>query len=413
MRHTIKNRSLILALVFFGILISYVDRGNLSIATPALMREFRLSTSAMGYLLSAFFWTYGLFQLPAGFVVDRLGIRRAYLTAFLLWSLSSAAIALSPNVQTIFGLRLLLGLAESVGPLASLAFIRLAYSEQERGLPVSIYIAGQTIGPACGALLGTTLIATAGWRVMFAATGLGALAWLPLWFYFAPRSDVQISSSDKPPTAALAIQWRGLLTGAPFWCMSGCVLLFSYYWYFLLTWIPTYLNLSRGFSLIAMGRVLALPLFTMAPVNIAVNWLADRAVANSGKAVPVRLRLTAAGFLGASAILLAPRVAGHGALLGLLVVSVCSFGVGSTNFWALVQSMSPGALAARVIAYFNTLSQVAGALAPIVTGYTLGPTKNFSLAIALAGGSVLLAAGLLLITRSSGILDLKKRFGAY
>ena len=150
----------------------------------------------------------------------------------------------------------------------------------------------------------------------------------------------------------------------------------------------------------------------MAPVNIAVGWLADRVIAHAGKPVAVRLRLTTLGFLGASAILLAPRVTGHSALIGLLVVSVCSFGIGSSNFWALVQSMSPGALAARVIAYFNTLSQVAGALAPIVTGYTLGPSKNFSLAIALAGCSVLLAAGLLLLTRSGGILDLKKRFGA-
>ena len=271
----IKNRSLILALVFFGILISYVDRGNLSIAAPALMREFSLSTSAMGYLLSAFFWTYGLFQLPSGLVVDRLGIRRAYFAAFLLWSLSSASIALSPNVQTIFGLRLLLGLAESVGPLASLAFIRLAYAEQERGLPVSIYIAGQTVGPACGALLGSTLIATAGWRVMFAVTGLGALAWLPLWFYFAPRSDVQTRSSPEPAAGALTIDWRNLLTGAPFWCMSGCVLFFSYYWYFLLTWIPTYLNLSRGFSLIAMGRVLAIPLFHHGACQHR-RWLARR-----------------------------------------------------------------------------------------------------------------------------------------
>ncbi|MGH9626085.1 MAG: MFS transporter, partial [Bryobacteraceae bacterium] len=76
---------MLLALIFAGILISYVDRGNLSIAAATIMRDFRLPPASMGVLLSAFFWTYGAFQIPAGFLVDRLGIRRTYAAAFLIW----------------------------------------------------------------------------------------------------------------------------------------------------------------------------------------------------------------------------------------------------------------------------------------------------------------------------------------
>ncbi len=366
------------------------------------MRDFNLSTRTMGFLLSAFFWTYGAFQLPAGLLIDRLGVRYSYFFAFLLWSLASASLALSRNVQTIFALRLLLGLAESVGPLASLAFIRHAFSEQERGFPVATYIAGQTIGPACGALLGTTLLAAAGWRVMFAATGLGALVWLPFWFSFAKikeNSGTQIPAS-RPPKAW---DWSAILSSRSFWAMSLCVFLFSYYWYFLLTWIPTYLAVSRGFPIVTMGRILSIPLFIMAPVNILVGWLADKAIAHNRRPIKVRMGIAIAGFFGASAILLLGRASDRNSVLAVLTVSVCCFGVGSANFWTLVQHLAPPQLTARVIGYFNTLSQVAGAAAPIITGYTLGPGKNFSVAISLAGLSAIASSCLLLAAGERGI----------
>ncbi len=370
------------------------------------MREFGLSASVMGLLLSAFFWTYGAFQLPAGWAVDRLGIRRSYFVAFLLWSLASASMALSQNAQSMFGLRLLLGVAESVGPLASLAFIRLAFSEEERGLPVSIYIAGQTIGPACGALIGSSVIATAGWRVLFAATGLIALLWLPLWWYFARLSGPKLAKT----TERVDWKWSAIFSSRAFWAMSFCVFLFSYFWYFLLTWIPTYLNVSRGFPMIEMGRILSVPLFIMAPVNIAIGWLADRAIRRNQNALRVRVGIAIAGFLGATLILLLVHVQSRRSVLLVLILSVCSFGAASTNFWAIVQHIAPAAFTARLIAYFNTLSQVAGALAPIVTGYTLGPAKNFTVAISLAGVSALSAALLLVVTGPQSIQTLKSNF---
>ena len=176
----------VLALVFFGIVISYIDRGNLSIAAPSIMADFRIAPATMGVLLSAFFWTYGLFQVPAGVLVDRFGIRRAYAGAFFLWSLASASIALSRGTRDIIGLRMLLGLAESIGPLASIAFIRRNFAGKNQGLPTSIYIAGQNVGPALGALAGALLVDQFGWRLMFAITGLGALIWLPFWWYAVP-----------------------------------------------------------------------------------------------------------------------------------------------------------------------------------------------------------------------------------
>ncbi len=371
------------------------------------MHDFALSTGAMGLLLSAFFWTYGAFQLPAGLIVDRFGVRQSYFVAFLVWSLASAATALSPNTQTIFSLRLLLGVAESVGPLASLAFIRHAFSERERGFPVATYIAGQTVGPACGALLGSTLLATAGWRVMFAVTGLGALLWLPFWLAFARLGPNRVQRAIIPAKSP-GWTWRDILSNRACLAMSGCVFLFSYYWYFLLTWIPTYLNVSRGLPVLTMGRVLSLPLFIMAPVNIAVGWLADKAIARYGYALNIRIALAITGFFAAGTILMLPRATGNVSVLAILTASACSFGFASANFWTVVQYVAPAHLTARVIACFNTLSQLAGAAAPVITGYTLGPKKSFSLAIALAGLSTVAASCLLFATGARGVQGMKR-----
>src|ERR1700687_3939665 len=130
-----RGRWVVVALIFSGILISYIDRGNLGIAAPSIMREFQFAPSAMGVLLSAFFWTYAAFQIPSGAIVDRFGIRLVYALAFLLWSLASAGLGLSRALTDMLLLRMLLGLAESVGPIASLSFIRRNFAGAEVGLP--------------------------------------------------------------------------------------------------------------------------------------------------------------------------------------------------------------------------------------------------------------------------------------
>jgi MFS family permease len=276
-------------------------------------------------------------------------------------------------------------------------------------LPVAIYIAGQNIGPACGALLGTKILATAGWRLLFAVTGLGALLWAPFWLYFARFETTNL----KPVTeTATKHNWSAILASPALWSISSAVFFFSYYWYFVLTWVPTYLNLARGLPLETMGKILFVPLFVMAPVNIAVGLLADRIIARNGRALHVRLWFAATGFAGAGAILFLQHVQAQAAILAVLIFSTSSFGIGSSSFWALVQHLAPPYLTARVIGYFNTLSQLAGAVAPIITGYTLGPEKNFEIAILLAGASTVFASCILLATRPRRAGDFRTRLEA-
>ncbi len=386
-----NRRWLVLGLVFLGILVSYVDRSNLSIAAESIMRDLALKPESMGLLLSAFFWTYGLCQIPAGLLIDRFGVRNVYAIAFLIWSLASASIAISHTQSDILLSRLVLGFAESVGPLASLAFIRTNFAPRENGLPVGIYISGQTLGPACGALLGTSLLASFGWRAMFAVTGLGALLWVPAWLAFAPAGKIE-SQRDTGPWP-----WRIILSSPSVWAMSTCVFFFSYYWYFLLTWMPAYITSSRGFSNLGMGRVLFVPLATMAVTNALFGRIADLLIKKTRSLFWVRIWFAAFGLLGASSLLLLNTTTEKDAVLPILLVSVCSFGIVSSNYWTIAQNVVPPGKAGRAIGYLNTMSQMGGAAAPYITGITLGPHKNFSFSIIIAGVCPLVAFALLML----------------
>ncbi|HWB95886.1 MAG TPA: MFS transporter, partial [Bryobacteraceae bacterium] len=297
------RRQSVVGLIFLGILISYIDRGNLSIAAASMMRDFQLSPAAMGTLLSAFFWTYAAFQIPAGAIVDRFGIRRTYAAAFLLWSVASASIALARSMTDVVWLRMLLGMAEAVGPIASLSYIRQNFAGKEQGVPTSIYIAGQNIGPALGALLGTLLIDSLGWRLMFAVTGLVPLAWLPFWLWLVPAKRPEPAPAGPVQEVAEVPYhrpWGAVVASPAFWAMTLCIFLSSYYWYFVLTWVPAFLTMSRGFTNLEMGRILSIPLFVMAVCNVGAGFVADRLIQRIGSVFRVRVMFCALGYLCAS-----------------------------------------------------------------------------------------------------------------
>jgi MFS family permease len=283
-----------------------------------------------------------------------------------------------------------------------MAFIRNNFAGKDQGLPTSIYIAGQNIGPALGALLGSILLDRFGWRTMFALTGLGALIWLPCWLLAVPPDAARSATAPEDLPAHHQGAWRLLLSGRTFWAMSLCILLSSYYWYFVLTWVPSYLALSRGFSTRGMGRVIFTALFTMAAVNVVAGFAADKLAVRRG-VFPVRLTFAVAGYVGTAAVLLLLVVPDRAWVVPVLTFSMCATGIGNSNFWAISQHVPPRNTVGRSVGYLNTLSQISGAAAPVVTGWILGPSKHFAPAILVAGICPVFAAVCLIVTGSRGL----------
>ena len=405
-----RRRWPVVGMLFAGMLISYVDRGILSIAAVPLMKDFGMSPAAAGALLSAFFWTYSTLQVPAGFLVDRFGIKWTYAIGFAFWSLASAAVGFASSLSQILSLRVLLGAGEAVAHPASVTFIRQNFKEKEQGIPTAIYVSGMTLGPAVGALLGATVLTRFGWRPLFLITGLGALVWLIPWLILAPsRGAAAVPAEPEQPREPFP--WRMLIKLPAFWGLTIGAFFYSYYSFFLLTWLPSYLVMERGYSFLRMGLFTAIPYVGTVFVSFASARIADRWIARGGRPVYVRKMFVAGGFLTGSTILLLPHFHSPSAVLGILMSSLLGTGLASSNYWALTQAISPRALVGRVTGYQNSIASLAGLTAPVITGLVVGKTKSFDLAILFAGGSLLVGlASYLILLRESDIQKFQSRF---
>jgi ACS family D-galactonate transporter-like MFS transporter len=308
-------------------------------------------------------------------------------------------------------LRLVLGFAETVAHPASIGFIQRNFRGAEQGLPTSIYLAGMQVGPALGALLGSWLLQSGGWRWLFVVTGLGACVWLVPWLALVPAESRYKSMQRSIYMATAPSFWFRLFTTP---LVAGVLLgafFYSYYWFFCLTWLPSYLVIARGFSFLKMGTFTALPLTGMAIVSIFSARVADRIIARIDRPLLVRKAFVVSGFVLGSSILALPLLVSSFAVLTVMLSSSVGIGIASANFWAIVQIISPQAMIGRVIGVQNTIASVAGICAPLVTGLLVDRMKRFDLAIVVAGLSLLLAAACFaFLVREKDAQELHRRF---
>ncbi len=405
-----ERRGTVVLLLFLGMLINYIDRGNLSIAAVPMMKDLGLSTAAMGGLLSAFFWTYAALQLPAGFLVDRFGFKWTYAGAFLLWSLASAGVGLARTFPELFALRLLLGVGEAIAPAASLAYIKRQFREEEQGFPTGVYVAGMMAGPAIGAMLGAALLERFGWRPLFVLTGLVSCLWIVPWLMFAPTSEAHTGERVKPAASA-PFPWREVLRSPATWGLTIGAFFYSYFWYFCITWLPSYLLIAHSLSFLQMGSYMAGPLVCMGIMSVVCGRLADGVIRRTGRPLWVRRLFVTVGCVFASTVGLMVVFQSSAAALGILLFALTGLGAAAGNYWALTQVVTPAPLIGRVIGYQNTVAQLAGIAAPIVTGMLLGPARDFRWPVIITALSPLIAIAAINLTMTERtIARLRSRF---
>jgi MFS family permease len=365
----------IVVLLCLGMVIAYIDRTSLSvaIAVPEFKAHFGLSDSQRGLLNSAFFWSYALLQVPAGWIVDRFGVKFPYAIGFLFWSLLAALTGLSETLAQLFTLRLLLGAGESIVAPSSLRWIRMNVGEEHRGLAMGIYMAGTKIGPAVGAPIAAFLIAGYGWRTMFFVTGLACLVWLIPWLLLVnndkPTPAAKASSAAAPfwPLFRLRSIW-GILTGT---FAYGCFLYFS------ITWLPAYFKEHLNVPLQLMGIYTMFSFSGMALTTIASGWFADRLIRRGGDPISVRKRFTILGLLLAATEVFGAFTDDPSRALFFAVFSLGGLGIATANYWALTQTVVPGGAIGRIGGLQNTASNLAGVAAPIFTGWLIQNTGSY------------------------------------
>ncbi len=370
----------IVCLLSAGMIIAYVDRANISVAlaSSGFKALFDLTDHDRGLLNSAFFWSYALLQIPAGFVVDRFGVKRPYLIAFLFWSLISAGTALAGTFAQLLTLRLLLGVGEALVTPASLRWIRYNIEENRRGTAVGIYMAGTKFGPALGAYLAAFLIQHYGWREMFAILGLGCLLWLIPWHILVRDDDRELEAAAAAQSTHASIAFGDLLKTPLIWGVLLGTFCYNYFVFFSMTWLPAYFVERRGLSLSSMGLYTAFSFGGMASVAIIAGWLADRMIARGADAVRVRKGFTIAGFIVASTEVFGALSSSTQVALFFAVVSLAGLGLATANYWALTQTLVPGASIGRISGAQNCASNLSGIAAPLLTGWLKQATGTYA-----------------------------------
>ncbi len=383
-----RAEKILLALLVLSMFINYADRGNLSIAAPLLETELSLTPAQLGSLLGSFFWTYALFQLfgIAGWLADRFPVGLVIAAGFFVWSSATAVTGVVSGFTGLFIMRLLLGAGESVAYPCYAKILATDFPEHHRGLANSLLDAGSKMGPALGTLLGGLLVARLGWRVFFIALGIGGLVWLIPWFRNMPRHHSSaIYRNESSPSVLQILSVRSA------WGSFLGLFCANYFWFFLLTWLPTYLVKARGFSMDGMATVGFVAYFAIAGATVVAGWTSDRMI-RSGQTARVRKRFVVAG-LTFSTIILPVAVVQNGVLsIALLFAACTAFGVFASNHWAITQTLAGPLAAGRWTSLQNGVGNLAGIAAPWVTGEVVQATGSFHLAFVVAACVVLTGA---------------------
>lgn len=351
--------------------INYFDRAIVSIALPLIGVDLHLGPAAKGVLLSAFFWSYALMQLPMGWAADRLNLRWLYAGAFALWSLSCGFTALATTLVALLAMRALLGIGEAIYLPGGMKIIGLLFGPSERGLASGIMDCGTRVGLAIGAPLIAIVVHALGWHAAFAVLGFGALAWLLPWVAVVPSglhaTERKAAPGLRKTLASLDRNLFGLCLGH---------IAYSYYWYLFVTWLPDYLVESRHIPLERAAAYVMVPFLVYAASEPIGGWLADRLVSLGYNERTSRKAVVTLAFLTSGMLLIAGRMSDdRAAVMALGAASLVGLATG--NLYSLLANVAPVDAVGTWMGVLNCAGNLSGIIAPLVTGVLIERTHSY------------------------------------
>jgi MFS family permease len=368
----------IVALLAAALLINYVDRGMLPTAAPLIQEDLQLSAAQLGLLFSAFYWTYAPMQVLLGWLAEHLGPWRTLAAGLTLWAGATLLVGFAHSLLLLLILRLLLGVGESVGFPSVSKVLAATIPLRDLGTANGLVAFNYLIGPALGAYFGGLLMAGYGWRAAFLVFGAASLLWLVPWARLRPREHARRASASEAPSF-LTVLRQPALWGASLGHFSS-----NYVFYFILTWLPYYLVRERGFSISGMAVVSGCAYLVNAASALIAGWTIDRYIARRGHATLVYKGTMVAGQL--AALVCMPLIALGSPPLALACLFVYQIltGVASPGIFAIPQILAGPHAAARWVGIQNALGNVAGILAPALTGLLVESSHHFASAFAAA-----------------------------
>ncbi len=431
-----RVRWIVLAMLFAVTTVNFADRATLSIAGADIRRAFGLSPVQMGYIFSAFAWSYVLAQLPAGWLLDRFGSKTTYFFGLTLWSLFTmfqgtvGFLTGGAAAAALFALRLAVGAAEAPSFPGNGRITAAWFPANERGLASAIFNSAQYFATALFAPIMGWLVHAFGWRsVFYVMGGLGlalALAWNKV--IYGPRAHPWANQAEidyvqaggalvdldgtKAASASTAVNTfaciRELLGNRMLlglYVFQYCINVLTY---FFLTWFPVYLVSERHMTILKAGFVASLPAVCGFCGGLLGGWASDRLIRTGWSLSAARKTPIVLGMLLAMSMMACNYAKTDALVVGFMSLAFFGKGVGALG-WAVVSDTSPRQAAGLSGALFNTFGNTAGITTPIVIGYILQWTGSFAGALTFVGINAALALlSMLLIVGDIHRVELKK-----
>jgi len=380
----------IVGLLFTASLINYFDRATISIALPLISKELSLGPEAKGVLLSAFFWSYALMQIPMGVLADRLNLRWLYAVSFTLWSISQGLMGFATGFGMLVAFRMLLGIGEAIYLPGGSKIVSLLFPPAERGLPSGLFDAGTRSGLVLEGVMVPWMLIHLGWRTTFAIIGFTALVWLLPWFVITPKQlRAAPVAATRGPGRGFVATVKTLVTNRDLIGVCLAFFCFDYYWYFLVNWLPDYLVTSRGLTLMTAGIYASLPYFVFGVCEPLGGWIADRLITAGWSENAARKGIITFAFLTGLFLIPASRAtSAHTALL--LIIGGCLVGLATGNLLVVLQSCAPPREVGLWTGVYNFIGNIAGILSPIITGVLIARTGSYAPPFMLAAALIAL-----------------------
>ncbi len=377
----------VVLLLAVAVFINYVDRGNLATASPLLKDELGLTNSQVGVLLSAFFWSYAPLQPVAGWLAQRYDVRYVLAAGLVIWAIATILVGLATSFAMLLVLRLLLGVGESVTYPSNSKLLAQRAPEHQRGRVNGLIGCFQGLGPTFGTLVGGLVMARFGWRVAFVAFGLVSLLWLLPWFIVTRDGTATAGGQHGAPLPYLT-----LLKQRAIWGSSLGQFCSTYSFYFVLTWLPLILVKSYGYSLKDMAQIGAGVYAIYALSSVLMGWISDRWIMAGASANRVRKSMLVWGLIGIAIMMIVCASAVSTAAVLLLAATAALHGTQTPNFFAISQTLGGPRAAGQWMGVQNLVGNLAGVLAPMLTGFVVDRTGEFYWAFAIAAGVALLGS---------------------
>ncbi|MEX3978660.1 MFS transporter [Paraburkholderia sp. EG287A] len=390
----------VLIWLLFGGIINYLDRANLAIAAPGMIHDLGLTRTQIGLLGTVFAWTYAVMQLPAGWIIDRFGAKRAYAVGMIWWSVATWLTGVVGSISGLIVMRVLLAVGEAPCWPTSAKITAAWFPAKERGFATGIWDSSSKWGPALAPAVLVALMIAFGWRSLFHVTGAIGIVFAVL-FLFLYRNPVQSKRLTREEFAYIEaggggherslttapIRWRALFASRSVWGMIFGYFCAIWLWNIFLVFLPLYLLDRFHISFAQLGIYASIPWVGGAAGEIAAGWIAKKLVDRRMASPMVAKRLLiVVGAIGAGVCAAAlPLASTIGASVTLMTLGLAFIAATIGNAWALAADIAPSSMVASVSAIQNFGGYFGGAFSPVVAGFIVDRTGSYSLAFIMGG----------------------------